>query len=134
MRLSTIITICASIVLGGIAAFLAKFWLETQAQAPIIVQAKTVKTRTVVVAAKTLRFGNPLTEKQLTEVDWPTGAIPEGAFSSLDELLNGQKRSVLASIEKNEPVLKWKISGPGQRASLSALISDNGLKAVVTMA
>jgi len=89
-----------------------------------------VKTRTIVVASRPLRFGNPLTKQQLTEVDWPTGAIPEGSFSSMDQLLNGQKRSVLASIEKNEPVLKWKITGPGQRASLSALISDNGLKAV----
>ncbi len=48
----------------------------------------------------------------------------------MDQLLNGQKRTVLSSIEENEPVLKWKISGPGQRASLSALISDNGMKAV----
>ncbi len=130
MRMSTIITICVSIVLGGIAAFLAKVWLESQAQDPIIVQANKLKTRTVVVASRPLRFGNPLTEQQLTEVVWPTGAIPEGSFSSMDQLLNGQKRSVLASIEKNEPVLKRKITGPGQRASLSALISDNGLKAV----
>ena len=48
----------------------------------------------------------------------------------MDDLLKGKKRTVLSSIEKNEPVLKWKISGPGQRASLSALISDNGMKAV----
>ena len=130
MRTSTIITICVSIVLGGIAAFLAKVWLENQAQDPIIVQAKKVKTRTVVVASRPLRFGNPITKQQLTEVAWPTGAVPEGSFSSMDQLLNGEKRSVLSSIEKNEPVLKWKITGPGQRASLSALISDNGMKAV----
>ncbi len=130
MRMSTIITICVSIVLGGIAAFLAKVWLETQAQDPMIVQTKKVKTRTVVVAERPLRFGNALTKQLLKEVDWPTGAIPEGSFASITDLLKGKKRSVLASIEKNEPVLKWKITGPGQRASLSALISDNGKKAV----
>ena len=36
---------------------------------------------------------------------------------------------MLSAIETNEPILKWKITGPGQRASLSAII-DNGMKAV----
>ena len=130
MRLSTIITICVAIVLGGIAAFLAKFWLESQVKAPEIVQVGKVTTRTVVVASRPLRFGVPLTNELLDEVKWPTGAIPDGSFSKIDDLLKGEKRTVLSSIEKNEPVLKRKISGPGQRASLSALISDNGMKAV----
>ncbi len=131
MRLSTIITIFVAVVLGGIAAFLAKVWLESQVKEPVIAQVSgKVITRTVVVASRPLRFGVPLTKELLVQVVWPTGAIPEGSFSKIDDLLKGKKRTVLSSIEKNEPVLKWKISGPGQRASLSALISDNGMKAV----
>ncbi len=131
MRLSTIITIFVAIVLGGVAAFLAKVWLESQAQEPRIVQVSgKVKTSTVVVASRPLRFGVALTKELLVEVEWPLGAIPEGSFAKMAGLLKGEKRTVLSSIEKNEPVLKWKISGPGQRASLSALIGDNGMKAV----
>lgn len=132
MRVATIITLCVAVGLGLVAAFLAKVWLEGQVAAPQIVQAqaKNVTTRRVVVAAEPLRFGVQLEKTNLTEVVWPTGAIPAGSFSSKDELLKGKKRSVLAAIEKNEPVLQWKITGPGQRASLSALISDNDMKAV----
>ncbi len=36
---------------------------------------------------------------------------------------------MLASIEKNEPILRAKITGPGQKATLSAVIQD-GMRAV----
>ena len=41
----------------------------------------------------------------------------------------GGKRIVLASIERNEPILRTKITGPGQKATLSAVIQD-GMRAV----
>ncbi len=42
--------------------------------------------------------------------------------------MNGGKRIALTAIEPNEPVLSSKITGPGQRATLSAMLRD-GLKA-----
>ena len=36
---------------------------------------------------------------------------------------------MLASIERNEPILRTKITGPGQKATLSAVIQD-GMRAV----
>ena len=36
---------------------------------------------------------------------------------------------MLSPIEANEPILGWKVTGPGQRATLSAMLRD-GLKAV----
>jgi pilus assembly protein CpaB len=62
-------------------------------------------------------------------VAWPEGATPAGTFSSIAELMNGGKRIVLASIEKNEPILRTKVTGPGQKATLSAVIKD-GMRAV----
>src|SRR5690606_23557009 len=50
-------------------------------------------------------------------------------FSSIKELLAGGNRVVLAPIEPNEPVLAAKLTGPGQRATLSALLQP-GMKAV----
>lgn len=130
MRLGTLITIFIAIVLGSIAAILAKVWLESQVpMAPLASPSNDVQTRRIVVASRPLRFGVEITRENVSEVKWPTGAVPAGSFSSMDELLKGKPRSVLAAIEKNEPILQWKITGPGQRATLSALISDNDMKA-----
>jgi pilus assembly protein CpaB len=92
-------------------------------------KAKPISTRTVVVAAKPLRFGMELTAQQLREVAWPEESLPNGAFSKITDLTGNGRRVVLTAIEPNEPVLSYKVTGSGQRATLSALIRD-GLKAV----
>jgi pilus assembly protein CpaB len=65
----------------------------------------------------------------LREVAWPEAAIPAGTFASINDLMSPGKRIVLAAIEPNEPILRTKITGPGQRATLSAVI-EPGMKAV----
>jgi pilus assembly protein CpaB len=55
--------------------------------------------------------------------------LPAGAFTKISDVLNGGSRIVLTAIEANEPVLGLKITGPGQRATLSALVKP-GMKAV----
>ena len=90
---------------------------------------KPVSTRTIVVAAKPLRFGNEVTREHLREVAWPEASLPAGSFAKADEILSGGKRVALAAVEPNEPMLATKMTGPGQRATLSAMLRD-GLKAV----
>ena len=122
----------ASAVFGLLAVFVAQGWLSRQAELRLkgLERKETpVATRTVVVAAAPLRFGDQLVQKKLREVVWPEEAIPAGTFASITEALANGKRTVLAAIEPNEPVLKAKITGPGQKATLSALIQD-GMKAV----
>ncbi len=131
MRPSSIIMLAVALVLGISAALLSKLWLQSQISQPQIADAgPKVDMGTVVLAAKSLRFGNRLSNSSLVVVEWPSKAIPKGAFAKISDVVNGKdRRVVLSSIEANEPVLGWKITGPGQRASLSALISD-GMKAV----
>ena len=120
-----------ALMLGISAALLSKVWLQSQVPQPQVAEAAPkVDMATVVVATKPLRFGNRLAQRQLREIEWPAKAIPAGAFRKITEIVNGKdRRVVLSAIEENEPVLEWKITGPGQRASLSALIGD-GMKAV----
>jgi pilus assembly protein CpaB len=59
---------------------------------------------------------------------WPDNALPVGAFGKIADLTSS-KRVVLMPIDTNEAVLAAKITGPGQRATLSAMLSD-GMKAV----
>jgi pilus assembly protein CpaB len=90
---------------------------------------KPVSTQTVVVAKQPLRFGTELTAAMLKEVPWPAEAKPAGAFAKINDVMTGGRRIVLAAIEANEPVLALKITGAGQRATLSALVRP-GMKAV----
>jgi pilus assembly protein CpaB len=132
VRTSTIVMIALAVVFGLLAVFVAQSWLNSQTEQrmkSLEANRKPTSTRTIVVAAKPLRFGNEVTSAQLREVGWPEAALPEGAFSKISDLLSDGRRVVLTAIEPNEPVLKSKITGPGQRATLSATLRD-GLKAV----
>ena len=132
MRISTLIMIGFAAVFGLLAVFLAQVWLNNAADQrlkSIEAQRKAAPpARTIVVATKPLRFGDELNASSLREVAWPDDALPAGAFPKIADVVTG-KRIVLAAIEPNEAILKNKITGPGQRATLSAMLSE-GLKAV----
>ncbi len=121
-----------AVLFGLLAVFLAQVWLNNQAaqrMKSLEAQRKAAPpARTIVVAAKSLRFGDELIASAMREVEWPEGALPAGSFSKVADLTKG-KRIVLAAIEPNEPVLAAKVTGPGQRATLSAMLGE-GMKAV----
>ncbi|MER9726049.1 MULTISPECIES: Flp pilus assembly protein CpaB [unclassified Mesorhizobium] len=133
MRANTVIMIVLAGVFGVLAVVLANIWLANQRSA--IAQTSDVPRDTVVVAAVALKFGDTLSADKLREVAWPSGAVPAGAFKTTEELLTrdvpagGGLKQALQSIGVNEPVLATKITGPGQRATLSAVLAE-GMKAV----
>jgi pilus assembly protein CpaB len=132
MRASTIVMIAFAVVFGLLAVFIAQAWLNNQADMRarnFDATKPAVATQTIVVAKQALRFGSELNGSMLAEVPWPSQALPPGAFAKIADLLNGGRRVVLAAIEPNEPVLALKITGSGQRATLSALVGP-GMKAV----
>ena len=131
MRKNTIVMVGIAVVFGLLAVFVAQGWLNYQAELSRKVVApkpQTLPTRTIVIANGPLRFGTHISADNLKEVAWPEDAIPAGTFGTIAELTSG-KRIVLASIEKNEPILRTKVTGPGQKATLSAVIQD-GMRAV----
>jgi pilus assembly protein CpaB len=65
----------------------------------------------------------------LKEIEWPATTLPAGAFAKVADLLGEGRRLVLSPVEPNEPVLAVKVTGPGERATLSALVRP-GMKAV----
>jgi pilus assembly protein CpaB len=131
MRASTIVMVGFAVVFGLLAVFIAQAWLNNQAdmRARQIDTRPAVATQTIVVAKQALRFGTELAASMLEEVPWPTQALPAGAFAKVGDLIGGGSRVVLAAIERNEPVLALKVTGAGQRATLSALVKP-GMKAV----
>jgi pilus assembly protein CpaB len=132
LRASTIVMIGFAVVFGLLAVFIAQAWLNNQASMQaknFEANKKSVAMQTVVVAKQPLRFGTELTASMLQEEPWPVASMPAGAFTKISDVLHGGRRVVLTAIEPNEPVLSLKITGPGERATLSALVKP-GMKAV----
>jgi pilus assembly protein CpaB len=120
MRRNNAIVLVVALVLGVMAAVLARSWLLSHGRA---------QAGTIVVAAAPVAFGTQLSRENVKEIPWSTSALPEGAFATTQDLLNDGRRMALASIARNEPVLRSKITAPGQRAALSSML-DPGKRAV----
>ncbi|SDA93987.1 Flp pilus assembly protein CpaB [Mesorhizobium qingshengii] len=128
MRANTVIMVILAGVFGVLAVVLANIWLAGQRSA--MAEANGTQRDTVVVAAMPLKFGDALSADKLREIAWPAGAVPAGAFKTTKEALAGDgTRQALQTISANEPILASKITGPGQRATLSAVLGE-GMKAV----
>jgi pilus assembly protein CpaB len=123
MRTSTVIILAVAISMGGSAAYLTRSWLKDQTSAAV------QPAGTIVVAAESLAYGTAMTPDNVVEIPWFSNTLPEGAFAVKDDLLNGGRRVVLSPLKRGEPVLRSKITGPGQRASLASLL-DDGKRAV----
>lgn len=124
MRNTSLIILVAAIVLGLFAVIGVRGVMQSRGA----VDAK-VEMTTVVVARKALEFGNELSAESLQEREWPAGAVPEGSFAKIDEVVGAERRVALRSIAVGEPVLKEKVSGFGGRAALSQVIAE-GYRAV----
>jgi pilus assembly protein CpaB len=132
VRTSTIVMIAFAVVFGLLAVFLANAWLNNRAdEARRTLEASrkaAPPTHTIVVARRPLHFGDVLGAMSLREMEWPDDSLPAGAFGKISDL-TATKRIVLTPIQVNEAILASKITGPGQRATLSALLHE-GMKAV----
>jgi pilus assembly protein CpaB len=137
MRLRSSYRILTAAVCAAVATYLTVSSFSQRAPQPAPVAAAPLvtpvvvrpDTRTVIVAAVPLQYNALLTADVLAEVEWPAASVPPGAFTSREALLGAGARTVLQAIAKSEPILASKITGPGQRGSLSAVIAD-GMKAV----
>lgn len=124
MSRQTLIALAGAIVLGLVAVFVANSYLNGAQR-----RAYAGGTTKVAVASAPLAYGSDITPDKVRFVDFPNTSIPPGAFTNAQQLLPaGKKRQALVPIAVNEPILKDKISGEGQSASISALLPE-GMRA-----
>jgi pilus assembly protein CpaB len=119
MRTNSLLVLIVAIALGGLAAYLARGVLVSRSAAT------SEHLGTIVAAATALPFGTPLTNDNTKEIPWAAKALPTGAFASKHDLFAGGKRISLAVIQSDEPILSSKVTGPGERASLSTLLDPD---------
>ena len=84
-------------------------------------QALTRDMRKVVVAKVDVPLGTELVGEQLSTVQMPTDATPDGAFEDADKLVG---RVVTVQIAAREPVTDFKLAPEGSAAGLSAVIPE----------
>ncbi len=123
MRRSSVVILVVAVLMGGAAAFLARTWIRAHSQAG------GGSAGTVVITSAPIGFGSPMTEDKITEIPWGAKTIPEGAFATKQDFLKGGPRVALTAFERGDPVLRSKVSAPGQRGSLSTLL-EQGKRAV----
>ena len=125
MRKNQFIILIVAIAMGGGAAYLARSWLQAQMNVAAAYQ----PAGHIVIAAEPLAYGTAVTAENVSKIPWFTTKLPEGAFASKDDLLAGGRRTVLYPLKQGEPVLRSKVTGAGQRASLAAVLEE-GKRAV----
>jgi pilus assembly protein CpaB len=101
-----------SIVLGLAVTALAVVW---------VAQKGAIASNKVVVAVMDIELGSKLSPQMLTTVDWPSGSMPQGAFTDLKNL---EDRVVKTSIQRGEAILNAKLAPVGTQGGLSAVITD----------
>ncbi|HVF56443.1 MAG TPA: Flp pilus assembly protein CpaB [Pyrinomonadaceae bacterium] len=84
-------------------------------------QALTRNMQTVVVAKVEIPLGTKLVAEQLTSLQVPSGATPDGTFESMDKLVG---RVTVVNVAAREPVTDYKLAPEGAVAGLSAMIPE----------
>jgi len=128
MRVVTIVSLGASAVLGLAALFVAKAILPHSGQPKVaMIGQQPIVGVPVVVAKADLKFGDRLEAGKLTILHVPQNAVPEGAFTTVEQVLaqdHGGPPVALGPISARELLLPAKLSGPGARASVAVEIAD----------
>ncbi len=135
MRGMQVAVLGIGLALAGVGVFMAQSYVNQTQDAIAAVQAQQanrpqIETVQVLVAARAIRYGEPITEADVRAVTWPRNAQPEGVFTELSALIPdaSRPRIALRAMEANEPLLAVKVSRPGQPAGIAAQLSP-GMRA-----
>ncbi len=131
MRSSTIISLVVALLLAVAAVFGTRTYLADQRARFAANSGAKSSEKMLVVAAKAMRFGDRVRPENLKTIPWPSEERPEGSFQAIEAVIGDkdEPRYAMEAIDPGEPVLSSKITGAGERATLSAAL-DQGMKAV----
>ena len=115
MRNKRLLFVLASaVVFGLVAAFSVSRYLSDA-------QANTRNMNNVVVAKVDIPLGTKIEAEQLSTVQFPSNAIPEGTFDNANKLIG---RVSVVNVAAREPVTDFKLAPEGSAGGLSAVIPE----------
>ena len=100
-----------AILIGLAAAVYAAGWVNRQGGTP----------NKVVVAAVDIELGSRINAPMLSTVDWPSGALPAGAFSDPKDV---QDRVLKVGVLRGDAIVERKLAPVGAQGGLSAVIAQ----------
>lgn len=136
MRGMQIGILAIGLALAGFGVYMAQSYVsQTQAALAAAQQRSNagqpaIPTVQVMVAARPLRYGEPVTADAVRAIAWPAASVPAGAMQSLEAVVPdpNRPRIALRAMEPAEPILAVKVSEPGQSAGIAAMLTP-GLRA-----
>ena len=124
----SLIALGVALLLGFFAVYMANIFLSSNEKRA---EEATIGTTRIAVAAVPLDYGMPLSVDKVRFVNYPTGSLPAGVYTKIEDLLPANKQRVaLRPMQVNEPILASKVSGEGQ-VSIAALLPDGKRAAAV---
>ncbi len=122
------------VALAGFAVYQARSYVgayRTALEQERAARADIVPLTEIWVAGRRMRYGEQVGRDDVRAVTWPADAVPEGAYLTEAALFpadDSRPRTVLRTMEKDEPVLAVKITEPGEEAGVSARLAK-GMRA-----
>ncbi|QDC08915.1 Flp pilus assembly protein CpaB [Oceanicola sp. D3] len=133
MRLVFGLVLIIGVALAGFAVYMAQGYLaKTTAErnALIAAQQKAKPTVNVIVVKKDKAYGERILPEDVVSIRWQKDSLPAGHYLEMEELFPVGKdpRTVITAMNKFEPVLKSKVTEPGEDAGLTSRLGK-GMRA-----
>lgn len=126
MRMVFGLVLLLGLGLAGFAVYVAQGYVgnyQAELEAERAARDAIVPTVEVFVTNRLLKYGDQINKKDVRIVKWPKDAIPEGSFTTVEDLFpnDGRElRTVLRTMEQSEAILAVKVSEPGDDAGVSS--------------
>ncbi len=134
MRVIFAVVLLVGLGLAGFAVYMAQSYIEGYQSALAKEKAArkpAIETVEIFVLERAMEYGDTLTSEDVKLVKFPKESLPEGVFTSADDLFpenDDRKRVVLRKLEAMEPLMAVKITKPGEDAGLQARL-EKGMRA-----
>ncbi|MEP2532050.1 Flp pilus assembly protein CpaB [Shimia sp.] len=76
--------------------------------------------------SRAMKYGETLLKEDVRIVKWPAAAMPEGMFTSVEELFpkgDNRSRVVVRAMEKGEVLIAAKLTKPGEEAGITSRLA-----------
>ncbi len=133
MRLVFGLVLIIGVTLAGFAVYMAQGYLaKTTAERNALIAAQQAAKPTidVIVVKKDKAYGERLDPEDVIAIRWQKDSLPEGHYLKMEDLFPVGKdpRTVITAMSKFEPVLKAKVTEPGEDAGITSRL-DRGMRA-----
>ena len=120
-RMRVFIVLALALTVGSALAFATYNYVQQRPAG-----AAAVPTRPVVVAAADLEIGAEIRPENVRIVDWPSSAVPNAAFATVEEVTG---RGLILPVIQNSPILPTQLASAAAGTGLTPAI-PKGLRAV----